>query len=62
MRGFFTVTDDGDLRWYLGVRFDKIDGGYHAVQTQYIEKMLQKFGLEKAYHKDVPMDPTFSLD
>eukprot|EP00961_Rhodomonas_salina_P167140 2252448-Rhodomonas_salina.1 len=62
MQEFFTVSDDGKLRWYLGVRFDKTEDGYHAVQTPYIDKLRQKFGLEQAYDKDVPMDPNFSLD
>eukprot|EP00961_Rhodomonas_salina_P053494 717625-Rhodomonas_salina.2 len=31
------------------------------VQTPYIDKLHQNFGLDQAYYKDVPMDPNFSL-
>eukprot|EP00961_Rhodomonas_salina_P011055 148205-Rhodomonas_salina.1 len=62
MSEFFTVSDDGELRWYLGDRFNKTKDCYHAVQTPYINKLHQKLGLEQAYDKDVPMDPNFSLN
>lgn len=62
LREEYTVTDDGELDYFLGVGFDKQqDGSWVATQTAYIERCVDKFGLRNAKPSLVPMERTFTV-
>eukprot|EP00961_Rhodomonas_salina_P222081 3003521-Rhodomonas_salina.1 len=63
MREFFTVSDDGKLQWYLGVRFDKTEDSYHTVQTPYIDNLRQNSDWSKPTTRTflwIPTSPSTS--
>eukprot|EP00961_Rhodomonas_salina_P233859 3160160-Rhodomonas_salina.1 len=61
MNDFFTVSDDGDLNWYLGVNYERTGTGIVAKQTAYLQRCLERFGLTDAKTKSVPLPPKFVI-
>jgi len=61
MREFFELTYDGDLQWYLGVRYERTARGIKASQTAYLERCLERFGLSKCNSSPTPMDARFAV-
>ncbi len=54
MLGFFTISDDGELKYYLGIKFKKLDNCWKAVQDAYLDRCLAaKYKLQ-----DSKMHPT----
>eukprot|EP00961_Rhodomonas_salina_P251986 3406538-Rhodomonas_salina.1 len=45
MQGFFEVSDDCDLRWYLGVNYVRQGGDLIATQTAYLDRVLERYGM-----------------
>eukprot|EP00961_Rhodomonas_salina_P300134 3939503-Rhodomonas_salina.2 len=62
MRGFFSISDDGELKWYLGVKFDRqADGSVKATQEAYLDRCLKRYGLQDAAPAPTPMDARFAI-
>eukprot|EP00961_Rhodomonas_salina_P268725 3631492-Rhodomonas_salina.1 len=47
MHGFFEVSDDRDLKYYLGVHYTRDSGDVVANQTGYLERVLKRYGMDK---------------
>eukprot|EP00961_Rhodomonas_salina_P267216 3611007-Rhodomonas_salina.1 len=57
MRWFFSISDDCELKWYLGVKFDRqADGSVKASQEAYLDRCLKRYGLQDAAPAPTPMD------
>ena len=52
----FEMSDLGYLHHYLGIQFKQCDGGIALCQTQYVETLLRKFGLEDSKPITTPME------
>ncbi|CAK9820234.1 Copia protein [Anthophora plagiata] len=53
----FHLTDLGLLKHYLSIEIEKDkDGFYRMKQTKYIQKLLNRFGLEYAKGSNIPLD------
>ena len=56
----YSLIDEGELKDYLGTRFEKVEGGIHLSQPHMMDKILQTVGLDpmstsnKVYSKDTP--------
>ena len=61
MRGFFELTYDGDLQWYLGVKYEKSETGIKASQRAYLDRCLKRFRLEECNTAATPMDARFAV-
>ena len=61
MRGFFELTYDGDLQWYLGVRYERSEKGIKASQRAYLDCCLKRFGLEECTTAATLMDARFAV-
>eukprot|EP00961_Rhodomonas_salina_P146269 1968921-Rhodomonas_salina.1 len=62
MREFFTISDDGDLNWYLGVNFVKQSNcDIIAKQEAYVDWCLERYGLTDVKPKLVPLLPKFTV-
>lgn len=55
----FKLSSLGDLRQFLGIRVDKVNGHYTMDQKGYIEKLVRRFGFEDAKPSKVPLDPAY---
>eukprot|EP00961_Rhodomonas_salina_P091400 1230789-Rhodomonas_salina.1 len=62
MHGFFKVSDDGDLKYYLGVHYTSNCGDLIATQTGYLERVLKRYGMDKCKHAASPMPQKFEVD
>ena len=59
----FIVTDDGELRYFLGVGYDRLlDGSVIATQTGFIDHFLERFNMTNVKGKRVPMESNFAPD
>jgi hypothetical protein len=61
MSGFFTISDDGELKHYLGIKFERVKGGWYASQKAYLIRCLRRYGLLDAKTYDTPMDARFAV-
>ena len=52
----FEMSDLGLLHHYLGISFKQCDGGIALCQTQYVETLLRRFGLEDNKPIATPME------
>lgn len=56
----FFITDLGKIANYLGIKIERDIGGVYQInQTNYIEKIARKFGLQDAKTSKVPLDPGY---
>ncbi|XP_062712172.1 uncharacterized protein LOC134289748 [Aedes albopictus] len=55
----FKLYSLGDLRQFLGIHIEKVDGHYTMCQESYIEKLLGRFGHGDAKSSKVPLDPGY---
>ena len=64
LRQTFTVTDDKEVSWFLGVAYDRDlnTGDIHATQTAYLERSLEKFAINSMAESKVPMTSAPTLD
>jgi hypothetical protein len=62
MRGFFEVSDDGDLHHYLGVRFTRENGDLVARQDSYLKRVLDRFRMRDCKPAPSPMAAGFKID
>eukprot|EP00961_Rhodomonas_salina_P183629 2478559-Rhodomonas_salina.1 len=46
MRGHFEVSDEGELKYYLGVHYQRVDSDLIASQSGYLERVLKRYGME----------------
>eukprot|EP00961_Rhodomonas_salina_P188734 2547077-Rhodomonas_salina.1 len=63
LRQDFTITDDGEVQWFLGINFnrDEVTGCIQASQTAFLDRCLEKYDLTNAKTKLLPMEPSFKL-
>ena len=57
----FEVTDMGDLHWLIGMKIEDLEDGIAVVQTAYIHKILQCFGLGQCNPILLPLDANHVL-
>eukprot|EP00961_Rhodomonas_salina_P151306 2036860-Rhodomonas_salina.2 len=63
MNKSFEVTDDCDLKYYLGVHYTRdANGDLIASQSGYLERVLARFGMTKCKHAISLMQQKFSID
>lgn len=55
----FTISVMGNLRFFLGIRVRLNDGRYCIDQQAYLERILERFGMQNAKPSKHPMDPGF---
>ena len=56
------MSDLGPVRRYLGLQIERSDGGYILQQTDYINSMLNRYGMRDAYEAPTPPDNQVTLD
>jgi len=61
MNDFFTVSDDGQLNWYLGVNYERHGDDILAKQTGYVDRCLERFKLTDAIPALTPMEAGFTI-
>eukprot|EP00961_Rhodomonas_salina_P296844 3936705-Rhodomonas_salina.2 len=63
LRKDFTVTDDGEIQWFLGVNFsrDEVTGAIQASQTAFLDLCLEKYDMLRENVKVLPMEQNFKL-
>ena len=60
MSKVFTLKKLGNLKFYLGMQFDRDeDGIFYVHQQKYIEEKLQDFGLTDSRPSNIPVDPGY---
>ena len=60
MSKVFTLKKLGNLKYYLGMQFDRDENGIFSVhQQKYIEEKLHDFDLEDSRPSNIPMDPGY---
>ncbi|XP_051163516.1 uncharacterized protein LOC127282958 [Leptopilina boulardi] len=60
LKGKFQLLDLGFLHCYLGIEVRRnSDGIYCIKQSQYIDNILKRFGLEDAKISNIPLDPGY---
>jgi hypothetical protein len=59
----YKLSDQGDLKWHLGMKFarDKKTGSISIDQRDYIEHVLKRFSMDNAHAKDTPLPPHIHL-
>ena len=57
----FRMKDMGQLQYCLGVNFDQTEGSITLCQKQYLQKLLEKYGLAEANTVSTPMDLNVKL-
>jgi hypothetical protein len=55
----FKLTVIGDLKFFLGIQIEKINDCFALNQKQFIQKMIQRFGIKDSKTSKIPMDPGF---
>ena len=58
----FEMKDLGPLHWLLGLEIIFSNRGIELRQTAYIEKILQRFGMDQSHPCSLPIDPNFKPD
>ena len=63
LRETFTITDDGPVKWFLGIAFEHCEdtGNIFASQTTCLNRPIEKFGITDLKNKATPMDDKFKL-
>eukprot|EP00961_Rhodomonas_salina_P130479 1756614-Rhodomonas_salina.1 len=62
MRGHFEVSDDGELKYYLGVHYQRVEGDLIASQSGYLERVLKRYSMENCKGAPTPMPQGFSIN
>jgi len=62
MNEFFELSDDGPLKYYLGVSYTHHGDGISATQDGYIDRCCAKYGLTDAKPVTTPMEHKFEVD
>ena len=52
----FTMTDMGELKWFLGIDFKLSDGCITMSQEQYLSNVLSKFNMDNCKGVNTPCD------
>ena len=58
VKAFDKVTNNGNLSWALGLEFVQQEQGISITCQQYIEKLVDKFGLQHAHTTETPIGET----
>ena len=60
---YFTITDLGEAKQIVGLELDRdMEAGTLKIkQTQYIQKVLEKFGMADSHPVSTPLDPNVKL-
>ena len=63
LRNHFTITDLGEAKQVVGLELerDHAKGTTKIFQSQYIKKILERFGMENSHPVATPMDPNIKL-
>ena len=61
LKTVFKVNDMGTLHWLLGINITFTDAGITLSQTAFIEKILNRFGLQSCKSVSTPIDPNHRL-
>jgi len=61
IRTHFNVPMLEDLKWYLGIRFERISSDLKATQTTYLDRCLERYLMQALEPKTLPMDPNFRV-
>eukprot|EP00961_Rhodomonas_salina_P262214 3543703-Rhodomonas_salina.1 len=56
------VSDDWDLKYYLGVHYTRDGGDVIANQMGYLERVLKRYGMDKCKYAASPMPQKFEID
>ena len=60
MNAVFTMKNLGNLKYYLGLQFERnSDGTFSVHQKAYIEKKLREFNLQDSKASTIPLDPGY---
>jgi hypothetical protein len=57
----FAVKDLGEIHWLLGIKIDLTDDGITLSQQTYIDKILERFGMQDCHSVSTPLDPNHKL-
>jgi hypothetical protein len=57
----FEVKDLGGIHWLLGIKIDLTDDGITLSQRTYIDKILERFGMQDCHSVSTPLDPNHKL-
>src|SRR4029453_18521445 len=59
----FTITDLGEAKQVVGLEleWDHTNGTMKIFQSQYIKKILERFGMENSHPVATPLDPNVKL-
>jgi Reverse transcriptase (RNA-dependent DNA polymerase) len=52
----FQIKDEGQVKRVIGIEFEKLNNGYILHQREYLNQVLQKYGLHEANGVAIPMD------
>ena len=63
LREHFTITDNGEIRWFLGVVYDRDEQTEDivATQTAYLDRSIEKYGITNETPKETPMESKFNV-
>mmetsp|Transcript_10215 Transcript_10215/g.20434 ORF Transcript_10215/g.20434 Transcript_10215/m.20434 type:complete len:1162 (-) Transcript_10215:305-3790(-) len=61
LRSHFNVPMVEDLKWYLGIKFERINSDLKATQTAYLDRCLERYKFMNLESKTLPMDPNFRV-
>ena len=63
LRKYFMITDLGEAKQIVGLELDRdMEAGTLKIkQTQYIQKVLEKFGMADSHPVSTPLDPNVKL-
>jgi hypothetical protein len=53
----FEDKDLGEIHWLLGIKIDLTDDGITLSQQTYIEKILERFGMQDCHSVSTPLNP-----
>jgi len=60
LKSAFQVKNLGDLKYYLGIHFERDESGiFFLHQRTYIERKLKEFHLEDSKPSNIPLDPGY---
>ena len=61
LQSHFIVTDKGKLHWLLGIEIIETERAIELSQHQYVEHILQRFGMENSNSVTTPLDKKLQL-
>jgi len=62
LRSKYTITDEGELTWFLGVHYQRLkDGSLLANQCAYVDRVLDRFKMSNCKPTKVPMSNDFII-